>query len=42
VDSVRYGGGIGERKASEIFVECLDAEGFRFVFGIPEEEDDSI
>ena len=29
---------MGERKASEVFVECLEAEGVRFVFGIPGEE----
>jgi acetolactate synthase-1/2/3 large subunit len=28
----------GERKASEVFVECLEAEGVRYVFGIPGEE----
>src|SRR5436305_7563007 len=38
VDSVRYGGEMGERKASEVFVECLEAEGVRYVFGIPGEE----
>jgi acetolactate synthase I/II/III large subunit len=27
-----------ERKASEVFVECLEAEGVRYVFGIPGEE----
>ncbi len=27
-----------ERKASDVFVECLEAEGVRFVFGIPGEE----
>src|SRR5690349_24565260 len=37
VDSVRYGGEMGERKASEVFVECLEAEGVRYVFGIPGE-----
>ena len=26
------------RKASEVFVECLEAEGVRYVFGIPGEE----
>src|ERR1022692_2887433 len=26
---------MGERKASEVFVECLRAEGVRYVFGIP-------
>ncbi len=29
---------MSERKASEVFVECLEAEGVRFVFGIPGEE----
>ena len=29
---------MGERKASEVFVECLEAEGARYVFGIPGEE----
>jgi hypothetical protein len=37
-DSVRCGGGMGARKASEVFVECLEAEGVRNVFGIPGEE----
>src|ERR671937_1682372 len=27
-----------ERKASDVFVECLEAEGVRYVFGIPGEE----
>ena len=27
-----------ERKASDLFVECLEAEGVRYVFGIPGEE----
>ena len=27
-----------ERKASEVFVECLEAEGVHYVFGIPGEE----
>ncbi len=35
---VRYGGGVSERKASEVFVECLEAEGVQYVFGIPGEE----
>ena len=26
------------RKASEVFVECLEAEGAKYVFGIPGEE----
>ena len=26
------------RKASDVFVECLEAEGVRYVFGIPGEE----
>ena len=26
------------RKASAVFVECLEAEGVRYVFGIPGEE----
>src|ERR1700747_2804741 len=29
---------MGERKASKVFVECLEAEGVRYVFGIPGEE----
>jgi len=29
---------MGERKASAVFVECLEAEGVRYVFGIPGEE----
>jgi acetolactate synthase I/II/III large subunit len=29
---------VAERKASELFVECLEAEGVRYVFGIPGEE----
>ena len=29
---------MAERKASEVFVECLEAEGVRYVFGIPGEE----
>src|SRR5438067_8586394 len=29
---------VSERKASEVFVECLEAEGVRYVFGIPGEE----
>ena len=29
---------MGERKASDLFVECLEAEGVRYVFGIPGEE----
>src|SRR5829696_2933739 len=28
----------GRRKASAVFVECLEAEGVRYVFGIPGEE----
>src|SRR5437762_9833214 len=36
--SVIYGGDMGERKASEVFVECLEAEGVSYVFGIPGEE----
>src|ERR671912_2501934 len=27
-----------ERKASDLFVECLEAEGVKYVFGIPGEE----
>jgi acetolactate synthase-1/2/3 large subunit len=34
----RYGAGVSERKASEVFVECLEAEGVKYVFGIPGEE----
>ncbi|MBA3301521.1 MAG: acetolactate synthase large subunit [Thermoleophilaceae bacterium] len=29
---------ISERKASDVFVECLEAEGVEYVFGIPGEE----
>jgi acetolactate synthase-1/2/3 large subunit len=29
---------MSERKASEVFVECLEAEGVEYVFGIPGEE----
>ncbi|MBV9198076.1 MAG: acetolactate synthase large subunit [Solirubrobacterales bacterium] len=29
---------MAEQKASEVFVECLEAEGVRYVFGIPGEE----
>jgi acetolactate synthase-1/2/3 large subunit len=29
---------MGERKASDVFVECLESEGVRYVFGIPGEE----
>src|ERR671927_1625557 len=29
---------MAERKASELFVQCLEAEGVRYVFGIPGEE----
>ncbi|MDQ6836137.1 MAG: acetolactate synthase large subunit [Actinomycetota bacterium] len=29
---------MSERKASEVFVECLEAEGVQYVFGIPGEE----
>jgi acetolactate synthase-1/2/3 large subunit len=29
---------MSERKASDLFVECLEAEGVRYVFGIPCEE----
>jgi acetolactate synthase I/II/III large subunit len=29
---------VSERKASEVFVECLEAEGVQYVFGIPGEE----
>src|ERR1700760_546425 len=34
----RYGGRMSERKASEVFIECLEAEGVQYVFGIPGEE----
>src|SRR3954454_12404256 len=36
--AVRYGADMAERKASEVFVECLEAEGVKYVFGIPGEE----
>jgi acetolactate synthase-1/2/3 large subunit len=29
---------VAERKASDLFVECLEAEGVKYVFGIPGEE----
>ncbi len=29
---------MSERKAADLFVECLEAEGVRYVFGIPGEE----
>jgi acetolactate synthase-1/2/3 large subunit len=29
---------VAERKASDVFVECLEAEGVQYVFGIPGEE----
>src|ERR1700716_3210226 len=29
---------MAERKASQVFVECLEAEGVKYVFGIPGEE----
>jgi glyoxylate carboligase len=29
---------VAERKASDLFVECLEAEGVSYVFGIPGEE----
>jgi acetolactate synthase I/II/III large subunit len=31
-------GRVSERKASDLFVECLEAEGVKYVFGIPGEE----
>src|SRR5450631_501231 len=31
-------GGVTERKASDVFVECLESEGVQYVFGIPGEE----
>src|SRR3954470_8426856 len=30
--------GMAERKASDVFVECLESEGVKYVFGIPGEE----
>src|ERR1700716_4074757 len=35
---VRLRAGMAERKASDVFVECLEAEGVQYVFGIPGEE----
>ena len=35
---MRYGAGVSKRKASDVFVECLEAEGVKYVFGIPGEE----
>ena len=29
---------MSERTASDVFVQCLEAEGVRYVFGIPGEE----
>src|SRR5688500_8586315 len=29
---------MADRRASDVFVECLEAEGVRYVFGIPGEE----
>src|SRR3712207_5034661 len=29
---------MSQRRASDVFVECLEAEGVRYVFGIPGEE----
>jgi acetolactate synthase I/II/III large subunit len=29
---------MAERRASDVFVECLEAEDVRYVFGIPGEE----
>src|SRR6058998_2557608 len=29
---------VSDRKASDVFVECLESEGVRYVFGIPGEE----
>ena len=29
---------MAERRASDVFVECLEAEGVKYVFGIPGEE----
>src|SRR5947208_13526646 len=29
---------MAERRASDVFVECLESEGVRYVFGIPGEE----
>src|SRR5918992_2809960 len=34
----RYGPGMASRKASDVFVECLESEGVQHVFGIPGEE----
>jgi len=36
--AVRYRIDMAERKASDVFVECLEAEGVQYVFGIPGEE----
>src|SRR5258706_13741993 len=38
VVAIRYLVMAAGRKASEVFVECLEAEGGRYVFGIPGEE----
>ena len=34
----RWGDLVAERKASDLFVECLETEGVKYVFGIPGEE----
>src|SRR4051794_291652 len=33
-----YGTHVAKRRASDLFVECLEAEGVKYVFGIPGEE----
>src|SRR3954453_5639810 len=38
VAGLGYGLRMADRRASDLFVECLEAEGVRYVFGIPGEE----
>src|SRR4051794_1706495 len=38
IDMRQTGLEVNARKASDLFVECLEAEGVRYVFGIPGEE----
>src|SRR6266699_680523 len=38
ISARRYSPVVAEKKASDLFVECLEAEGVKYVFGIPGEE----
>src|SRR5437868_4503521 len=38
MSAVKVSARMTDRKASDVFVECLEAEGVRYVFGIPGEE----